>query len=158
MKKIEYNTENVKLAVIKNNTKKGVEVAKDFEYAILYKLDEKIYINMLDPVRVYPVFKRLPYANVTQDGFEYGTKLALVNCVQDLEGPCYVLKNFDFKEVFGEKVTLDEIKDYVLESEHYFAERKKIAMKRLKELDKPIKMLKITLGDSALEKTYVKKR
>lgn len=154
--KEKFDTDKLHLAVIKNNTENGVEFTADFEYALLLEPREGIYINLLNPVRFYPVFKRLPYSNTTLDGEDYGTKLALVSKFTDEnERYCYVLKKASFDQIFGKIATMEEIENFVLNSGFYFADRKRIAMDRILELNRPVVMLKKYFADKKIEKNKV---
>lgn len=133
---------NLKLAELHyyDQEHQGIELTDCLSYIILSKSDDG-YVNLLNVEESYPVFKRLPYTNITRGGEEYGTKVSLVTdydkCVS---GPCWILKDVNLEESFPKNVNLESIEDYVLESDYFFKDRVDIAKKRMKKFDNPIKM------------------
>lgn len=135
--------ENLKLAALryydKNN---GVELTDPLGYVILENIGNDFYINPLDiDAEEYPVFERLPYSNVTLSGDEFGSKMILVNDI-DVSGPCYVLFNTNLKDSFDKDLIEEsELKGYILNSNYYFRDRKKVALEKMRK--HPIKMYRI---------------
>lgn len=123
----------------------GAELSDNLGYAVLYKIAEDIYINIMNPLEEYPVFLRVPYTNVSSYGEEYGTKLALVSKKVET-GPCYVISS-SFKELLKvDNIDLEGLEDYILNSSYYFIDRTDIAKDRLKK--NPRKMNSIIKNDS----------
>lgn len=138
-------TDDLLLVTLKYYEKdKGVEVADNFAYAFLIKVGEDSYINPFSPLDLYPVFERLPYSNSTIDGESYGSKLKLLNDI-DTTGPCYVVvgtNTFD-----KDKISYEELENYILNSSKFFRDRFYIARDRLTKLKQPLKMCKIMKND-----------
>ena len=66
-------------------------------------------------------------------------------------GPCWLIRHDLTGYAFDEEVTIREIEDGILESEHYFKDRKMIAERRRREKDHPLKMIKILRSDKPHE-------
>jgi len=148
-------TENLRLAAIRYYSKGvGVEVSDPVGYKVLEEYGKDTYINPLNISDEYPIFERAPYANVNNDGFEYGSKMRLVNDV-NVSGPCYVLFNTNLKDSFEEDlITVEDLEEYILRSNYYFRERSQIALDRIKY--HPIQMLRILKKDTKSEEKYNK--
>ncbi len=139
---------NLRLAALKYyKVGKGVELTDPVGYVILEKFGENLYVNPIEIAEEYPTFERLPYANVTKDGEDYGSKLRLVNDI-DKDGPCWVLFKGDLRDSFGKDViSEEELENYILNSADYFPDRLSIAKERL-EIRPSIKLFRIILNDT----------
>ena len=114
----------IKLAQIKYFDKKnnGIEVNDIDAYAFLYEEDGH-YVNLLNPLADLPVYKRVPYSNVTSSGEEYGTKIVHEQG-EIKDGLCYVVGFTKMEELFGDKdIDLETIKNYILSSSKFFVDR-----------------------------------
>ena len=82
------------------------------------------YINVFNPLETLPVFDRTPYTNVTPDGLcEFGNKLELKSG-EEKDGPCLILETGNLgDDLRKEKVTINDIKNYVLKSKLFFVDR-----------------------------------
>ena len=125
------NTEKLKIAEIRYFDTKynGVEIPPINAYAFLYQFGNQ-YRNIFKLEEELPVYDRVPYSNTTRDGLDYGTKIVLVSG-ECKDGPCYVMEKLDMKSVFGkDKITMEQLEDYVLKSKYFFIDREDIRKKR----------------------------
>ena len=152
-KEQEIKVENLSRAALRyySEENKGVECGDNLSETFLVKISEGVYINPFNPLEMYPVFKRAPYANVLMPyGEDYGSKMFLVGG-DEQTGPCYVLSSDRTGLIFKrEKVTIGELEDYILSSGKYFKDRKEIAYGRIRK--NPIQMLRIIKKDEEAEK------
>lgn len=146
MNRNSIKTEQLRLAEIRefNYERKSSLIPLKKAYAILGEINGH-YINVLNPFLEYPVYERLPYSNVTPSGEEFGTMISLVDG-EVKDGPCYILDYKLKKYINKENVSIDEIKEYVLDSGTFFPDRihlieemsliKRLKYKRKYEYDK----------------------
>lgn len=128
-----------------NEKENGIELSRNLGYAFLVKVGEGLYVNPFNPLEMYPVFERLPYANVTRDGEEFGNKVALISG-EAKTGPCYLNVAGVGSNIFSrDTVTIDELENFMLDSSFYFVDRYDVAASRV--LKNPIKMRKIMKKD-----------
>ncbi len=117
-------TKNLKLARVKyySNDRGGAEVSDVDAYVFLCKNGEK-YTNPLDCFDEVPVFERVPYSNQTLDGEDFGTRLLHIS--GELQnGACYIVDPYQIGKVFGKDfISLSELKNYILNSDHFFVDR-----------------------------------
>ena len=131
---------------VKNN---GAELSSQEAYAFLLQVDEKKYINPFDVTEDLPVLDRTFYANVMPNGEEYGTKLFHV-CGELVDGPCYVLERQSAKDLFKkENISLHEIKRYILYSNKFFVDRRRIISELEESFFKKSRFLPTIMSDSA---------
>lgn len=153
-KKERFNVKDLRLAAIKyfDEEANGIELTDALGYVILENTRENLYINVFNISDFTPVFERLPYANTTRDGEDYGSKMRLV-INEAKSGPCYVLTKIDLSDFFDKEIVFrEDLEDYVLNSKYYFRDRKEIAISNLKK--QPVKMMKILLADSRSEEKF----
>ena len=137
-------TEDLSLVTLKYYEKGlGVEVCENFSYAFLVNVNG-VYINPFSQLELYPVFERVPYCNTTLDGEDFGSKLNLLNDI-DQSGPCYIVVGTNIFD--KEEVTYEELENYILKSSNFFRDRFYIARDRLSKLKQPVKMLNIMKKD-----------
>ncbi len=146
MKK-KFSTSDLYLAEVKYADKeKGIEVMEPISYAFVYHKDNSFY-NVITKEE-YPTYERVPYPNRTIDGEDYGTKVKLLNDI-DNTGECYLLTGINCRELFEkDKVQLETIEDYILNSSCYFKDRVGVAIKRLTDLKQPLKMIRIIRNET----------
>lgn len=142
--KEKFSTSDLYLAEVKYADKeKGIEVMEPISYAFVYHKDNSFY-NVITKEE-YPTYERVPYPNSTID---YGTKVKLLNDI-DNTGECYLLTGIKCRELFEkDKVQLETIEDYILNSSCYFKDRVDIAIKRLTDLKQPLKMIRIIRNET----------
>jgi len=152
-KEQEIKVENLSRAALRYYSEKdnGIECSENLSEVFLVKISEGVYINPFNPLEMYPVFRRAPYANVLMpSGEDYGFKVWLVGGTEQT-GPCYVLSSDRTGLIFKrEKVTVGELEDYILSSGKYFKDRKGIALERIRK--NPIQMLRVIKKDEDAEK------
>lgn len=149
----EIKTEDLRTVGIRYFSEKdnGIEVSKNLGFAFLYRLGEDNYVNLFNPVSNYPLFVRVPYSNVTSDGEEYGSKVALV-CGEEKTGPCYVTIYEKATDLFKKDVvTIGEVEDYMLSSQYYFVDRSDIAKTRLPKNSAQMRKIMAADGKSYAE-------
>lgn len=156
MENKKYNVKNVYVAELKYYDKEhdGVEFGEELSLVVLSsfkKGNQTIFYNVLNEGEVLPTFGRsTKYGEYDSFGNQYGTKMHHLGGKLE-SGPCWVLRHdlsgFDYKEEISKK----EIEDAILESEHYFKDRKMIAEQRCREKNHPFKMIKIIRKDSVAE-------
>lgn len=133
--KLYFDKNKVWLAEMKYYSKEdnGIEYSDPLTYAFIVDLDNGEFANPFDVSEDFPVFKRVPYANYTQDGESYGTKVLLVSNV-DKTGACYVLnKSVAEMGIKDEIVSSEQLIDYMFQnSEMFFKDRKHFASDKLK--------------------------
>ena len=94
----------------------GIEYSDPLTYAFIVDLDNGEFANPFDVIEDFPVFKRVPYANYTQDGESYGTKVLLVSNV-DKTGACYVLnKSVAEMGIKDDIVSSEQLIDYMFQN------------------------------------------
>lgn len=127
--KEKFNTSYLYLAEVKYADKeKGIEVMEPISYAFVYHKDNSFY-NV-----------------ITKE--EYGTKVKLLNDI-DTTGECYLLAGIKCSKLFEkDKVQLETIEDYILNSSCYFKDRVGVAIKRLADLRQPLKMIRIIRNET----------
>ena len=154
-------TKDVKIGVIKRYTDKGVELSSDYEYVLLVKRNNK-YIDVFDKgnEEKYAVFQRVPYANTTLNGEDFGTKLLQVNDYYCVDGEdCIILLNVDFRSVLKRDIiSMEDLRALAFKSSFFIRQRKKYAIEKLKKMEDPVLMIRIILGDSLEEKKICKQK
>ena len=124
MKDVEVDSSRVRLAQIRyfNKEMNGVSIPKQRAYAFLISVNGT-YVNVFNPIDEMPVFDRVPYSNTTHNGYDFGTKIVLVNGELQ-EGLCYVLERTKIKDIFAkDKVFIHDLEEYVIESDDFFIDR-----------------------------------
>ena len=128
MRGIEIDKGRVKLAQVRyfDIERNASEIPEDKVYVVLINVNGT-YINALNPFEELPVYQRTPYSNVTSDGrHEYGNKIQLVNG-EEKDGVCFILELVDLGYEFRkDKVTIEDIENYVLNSKLFFKDRIKL--------------------------------
>lgn len=100
----------------------GILVPSQETYTFLYKMGNQ-FINVFTPEIEYPVYERVPYSNVTKDGWEFGTKILLVSG-ECQDGLCYVMERTPIEDVLRvDEITKEELEDVVLKSNLFFINR-----------------------------------
>lgn len=100
-------------------------------YVFMINVDGE-YINPFNEKMNLPVFDRVPYANTTLDGEDYGSKIVHVQG-EITNGPCIVLEKIDIGEYFDEKeLSIDMIKEYMMRSDKFFVDRERIYEEEIK--------------------------
>lgn len=151
MEKTKYNTNLMRIGELRYYSKEnnGVEVSAPLSYGMFMFL-EGHWVNIFDVSDDNSIFVRLRcYGNVTNYGFEYGSKLQLVSDEEkEKSGPCWILGDVTFSKVIGkEEVSLEEVENYILNSSDYFKDRAEIALQRIHSWDSPIKMYGVIRRD-----------
>ncbi len=168
---MKIDTKKLKLAEVRYFDKEhnGVEVFGPRAYAILYEVDDKDiptfkgtkYVNIFGLEDFDLVFKRSRFYSCCDTyGFDYGTKMEHV--FGEIEsGPCLVLTDDDFSDVYGSYVSYEALENYVLRSDHYFLGRENVARERLLAMRGPVKMRKLLEKDkksAAIVKEFFNER
>ncbi len=153
-------TKDIRVGTIKKFVGKGLEHKSDYQYVLLVKEDNK-YLDLFDELdeEKFAIFKRLPYSNTTLDGEDYGTKVYQVNGVFPKKNDeCVLLVDVNFKNILNRDIiSKDELKELTLKSKYFIRQRKEYALEKLKNLDRPISMLKVVINDTLEEKRILKK-
>ena len=142
------NIENLRLAKVRyyDAEKKGLEITDLNAYAFIFASGSS-YVNLFDMTDEIPVFERVPYTNTTQSGLNYGTKVRQLTGDRDKSGACYLLEKMNVKDLFQkDKISIEQIKDYMLHSSLFFVDRKDIIQEDYTFLEK-IKFLPVILSD-----------
>lgn len=151
---VKIKTDQVKLADLRyyDASHGGIELTSSYSKGILIDFNgREHYENLFCLGESYPVFKRAPFANCTSDGDEYGTKVFHVSN-ELVTGPCWVLSNIDLGQIFGkDEISISELEDYILASNHFFKDRASIAFTRAKEAGKRLRMQKIISDDQLMQ-------
>lgn len=153
MEKKMIDTSSLKLAQVRyfDMEHNGVEIPELKAYVFLRKVGEH-YINVLNPLEELPVYDRVPYANTTMDGMDYGTKIVLAQG-ECQEGPCYVIENLGVSNVFGtEQISMEQLQEFVLKSHMFFVDR--IQLLREKKIVPFNKQLRDDLNQMEALKKY----
>lgn len=149
------NVKDLKLAELRCFENDNIKLTNPFGYGILLKINEGSYVNILNIGERYPIFERKQVLDFTsKDEFriknvgEYNGNVLqlLANKDQLKDGACWLIKNGSFSSL-GEQVTIEQIEDYVLNSDLFFKDRMDIAQDRLKKFKSPFKMLGIIEKD-----------
>lgn len=151
---VKIKTDQVKLADLRyyDASHGGIELTNSYSKGILIDFNgREHYENLFCLGESYPVFKRAPFANCTSDGDEYGTKVFHVSN-ELVTGPCWILSNIDLGQILEkDEVSISELEDYVLASNHFFKDRASIAFTRAKEAGKSLRMQKIISDDQLMQ-------
>lgn len=100
------------------------EIPPVYGYVFLVK-DRDCYKNVFYPELDYPVYERVPYANTTLDGEDYGSKIKLAQGELS-DGPCYIIK-CSFSNINDKRqISIDELKKYIFQSDKFFLDRVKL--------------------------------
>ena len=150
MKDRVFKTDDLRLARVRYFDSKhhGTEFLADVEaYAFLEKVGEQ-FVNIFDPTDGLAVFDRLIYPNVDAYGYPYGNKLRHV-CGEEVDGACYVIEKESVKNLMkSDEITLKQLTDYVLKSEHFFVDR--IALWKQERPGSRLRLLSKHLQDEKL--------
>lgn len=150
-----FNVEDLKIAELRCFANNNIKLTKPFGYGVLLRIDEDSYVNILNIGERYPIFEKKQILDFTAEdeiriknvGEYNGNAIQLVaNEDQLKDGACWLIKGGSFVGL-EEQVTLEQIEDYVLNSELFFKDRMDIAKDRLKKLKRPVKMLGIIEKD-----------
>lgn len=145
-----FDKNKVWLAEMKYYSKEnnGIEYREPLTYAFIVDLDNGEYANPFDFSEDLPVFKRVPYANYTQDGESYGTKVLLVSNV-DKSGACFVLnKSAAEMGIEDDIVSSEQLIDYMFQNrEMFFKDRRQFASDKLR--GHPFTLRKLMESDEA---------
>lgn len=131
----------------------GIELTNGYSRGILIDLTGRgHYENLFCLGETYPVFKRAPFANCTSDGDEYGTKVFHVSN-ELVTGPCWVLSDINLGQILEKnEVSVSELEDYILASNHFFKDRASIASRRAKKsVGQFFKMQRIINDDQLMQ-------
>lgn len=150
---MKIKSEGIRLAELRYFDKNcnGVEFGSPLSYALLYEIDDEHvpvfngtkYINMFGLNDFDLVLRRSKFYGCCDSvGNDYGTKMELV-AGEVKTGPCWILTDVDFSEIFGSYVSYETLKNYVLKSDKYFMDRESIAKERLLAFRNPVKMLRV---------------
>lgn len=150
---MKINSERIRLVELRYFDKdhNGVELGSPLSYAMLYEVEEENvpvfngtrYVNMFGLNDFDLVLRRSKfYSCCDSAGNDYGTKMELV-AGEAKTGPCWVLTDVDFSEVFGPEVSYEALQTYILKSDKYFMDRESIAKERLLNFRNPVKMLRV---------------
>lgn len=154
---MKIKSEGIRLAELRyfDKNHNGVEFGSPLSYALLYEIDEEHvpvfngtrYVNMFGLNDFDLVLRRSKfYSCCDSAGNDYGTKMELV-AGEAKTGPCWVLTNVDFSEIFGPYVSYEVLQNYILKSDKYFMDRENIAKERLLACRNPVRMLRIMNKD-----------
>ena len=124
MRHTNIEASRVRLAQVRyfNAKENASEIPEEKAYAFLVNVNGT-YINPFNPLEEVPVYDRVWYGNVREDGESYGTKIVLVNG-EVQEGVCYILESFDVRDIFEKEViSMKDIEDYMFDSDAYFIDR-----------------------------------
>lgn len=136
------NVENIKIAEIREFDTKHNGVAVDFySYLILIEKDG-VYFNPFSEEDNYAVYRRLPYANSTFSGEEYGNKIELIQG-EEKDGPCIVLTNIQLPSI--KELSLRQLENMIINSTKYYKDRENIVKDRF--ISHPVKRNKYIKKD-----------
>ncbi len=123
----DIDASRLKLAQIKyfDKAHNGLEVTSMDAYAFLYEINGN-YVNPFNVFEELPVYKRVPYANTTRDGEDFGSKI--VHVQGDIKnGPCYVIGFTAVEDLFrNEDLDIEVLKDFIVNSRRFFIDRPEI--------------------------------
>lgn len=118
-----FKTDQLSVAEIRlfNEERKSSTIPEKKSYTILLNQDGK-YLNILNPILDYPVYERVPYANILPNGEGYGTMISHVSG-EIKDGPCYII-DVNMKRILSkDMISYEEILSYVLQSGKFFPDR-----------------------------------
>lgn len=145
--------------IIEEHGKVIIETSLPLARVVATKLEEDgqvVCYNVLD-------LEDQSRINLYKNNTKYNTSLGKINGIKALgldddllralqSGQCWFYEETLDKEIFGEEITQEELENYILDSDNYFKDRKKIAEERLQNKVQPLKMLKIIYNDNKNEK------
>ena len=117
-------TKNLKIAEIRyfDTLNNGIVIPSQEVYTFLEKVGDK-YISVFTPEVEYPIYERVPYSNVTFDGWEFGTKIMLLSG-ECQDGLCYVIERIPIEDVLRvDEISKEELEEVILKSNVFFVER-----------------------------------
>lgn len=134
-----YKKDNLYLAELRWFCEgKGIEFDLPLSYVILNKNGNQ-YSNVFDIYENYPVFKRSNcYSNCTSEGVEFGSKMIYKSGILE-EGPCWVIDSS--LPVNKDEVSLDDLKNFVMQDSRYFKDRRDFAKKKERNVFKLMRLL-----------------
>jgi len=136
-----FKTNNIKVGTLRYyDEEKGVDVLTPTAFG-LFIMTDQTYVNFLENSDQYPIFSNESYED----------KLVLVKSMNDIlkSGPCWVLENYDFRDVFGkEEIDEDSLLEYIVWSKRFFKDRENIVRERLKRSVNPMAMFRILKNDA----------
>ncbi len=136
----------------------GVEVDDLMPKALVY-YDEKDnkYHNVIVPEETYPLMRRMPYANTTLSGVDFGTKLSIddQNQIEEI-GICAIVCNDSFMDEIRKQtyIYVEDIEEKMLYSKLYFKDRIRIIERRINEGIKVPKKLKKMVSEDYESNCY----
>ncbi len=125
------DTKDLRIAEVRyfDTKHNGVEIPPFDTYAFLLKVGDN-YVNVINPDNDYPVYERVPYSNVTREGWEFGTKIMLVSG-ECQDGLCYVVGNTAMQDVLGTiLISRKELIDKIVDSKQFFVDVAEIREKQ----------------------------
>ena len=143
------DSKNICLAQLRyfNFERKSTVIPDEKAYVILLNVDGN-YSNIVTG-EVLPVYGRVPYANTTLDGEDYGTMLySVTGEVKD--GMCYLLEEKENFGMFVEKdsYSMKEIESEIINSSLLFVDRIDLLNKRKLSVINRLRANKIILKDT----------
>lgn len=126
---MKVNTKDLSVAEVRyyDKEKNGLEYTSPLSYVILLNRGDT-YVNLFNCGDFAPVYTRIKnVSNRFKDSDEFfGTKINLV-CGEVQSGEAWLISDVNFSEVFGmEEVDVDDIENYVIESDLFFKDRLEI--------------------------------
>ena len=126
---MKVNTKNLSVAEVRyyDLEKNGLEYTPPLSHVVLLNRGDT-YVNLFNCADFAPVYTRVKnVSNRFKDSDEFfGTKINLV-CGEVQSGEAWLINDIDFSEVFNtEEVDVDDVENYVLESDLFFKDRLEI--------------------------------
>ena len=116
-------TKDLRIAEVRyfDTFQNGILVPLQEAYTFLQIIGDK-YVNVFSE-KEYPVYERMPYSNITKDGWEFGTKIQLVSG-ECQDGLCYVVERTPVQDVLRvENISIKELEEVILKSNVFFIDR-----------------------------------
>ena len=136
MKNKGIDISKIRLAQIRyfDADRKGSLIPEERAYVFMVDIGGE-YVNLFNPSENLPVYGRTPYSNTTRYGIEFGTKIVLLQG-EIQNGPCYIIEKINPDDIFRkEEVTVEEIENYMLQSDRFFIDRIDIFERRKSIID-----------------------
>ena len=131
---MKINTRDLKLAEVRyyDAEHNGLELTRPLAYVVLLNRGDT-YVSLLNPGEIAPIYERVPRTvNVTSTGDYFGTKVRQLSGDSD-SGEVWLLTDYDFvTKISKEKVDINDVEDYVLDSNLFFKDRIALAESRAK--------------------------
>ena len=160
MENKKFNRKNLYIAELRyfDEEHNGIEFGQELSLVVLSKFKkgkETIYYNVLNEGEVLPTYGRSTvYGQYDSNGNQFGTKMDLLGGKAQT-GPCWLLRHtLENYSYLPEELDRNAIEELVLESDHYFKDRKAIAERMRKQRNHPFKMIKILRKD-AVDEEYM---